>query len=90
MFEGYELRDINLPQLCACRAHDLLQASCSSMASTDRDTLVALFRSTDGANWTLNSGWDTDADLSQWYGVKVNDEGRVVRLSLGGNNLRGT
>lgn len=60
------------------------------MASTDRDALVALYRSTDGANWKINDNWDTDAELSTWHGVIVNDEGRVVTLTLCRNDLRGT
>lgn len=59
------------------------------MTSTDRAALVALFGATGGVNWVLNQNWDTDAELGTWYGVEVNDEGRVVLLSLTCNNLRG-
>ena len=59
------------------------------MASADRDALLALYRSTDGPNWKYKGNWGTDAALSDWYGVYVNDEGRVVGLWLNGNNLRG-
>lgn len=60
------------------------------MAHTDRHALVALYNATDGPNWRNNSNWITGADLSQWYGVNVNTQGRVVELSLKFNNLRGT
>ena len=60
------------------------------MARTDHDVLLVLYRSTDGANWINNTNWDTDVDLSKWYGVDTNDEGRVVNLSLGRNRLQGT
>lgn len=58
--------------------------------ATDRDrgALLALFGSTGGANWSEKDNWGTDADLSQWHGVLVN-EGRVVKLDLESNNLRG-
>lgn len=59
------------------------------MTSTDRDALVALYYATGGANWNRNSNWNTGAPLSDWYAVKVNDEGRVVKLHLGSNNLKG-
>lgn len=59
------------------------------MAQTDRDALLALYRSADGANWRRKANWDTDADLSDWSGVVVNGQGRVVELSLTSNNLRG-
>lgn len=58
------------------------------MAPTDRDILLALYRSTDGDNWMRNTNWGTEADLSDWFGVDV-DQGRVVKLSLGTNNLLG-
>ena len=59
------------------------------MASADRDTLVALYNATDGANWRINTNWNTDADLSLWHGIQVDDQGRVVELKLNGINLRG-
>ncbi|CAN0291991.1 unnamed protein product, partial [Ectocarpus sp. 8 AP-2014] len=61
----------------------------STMASTDRDVLVALYNATEGANWENSTNWITGAELSQWYGVTVNDQGRVVQLALHRNNLRG-
>ena len=59
------------------------------MAPTDRDVLVALYNATDGPNWKNKTNWDTNADLSDWYGVEADDQGRVVKLSLSANKLRG-
>ncbi|CAM9777221.1 unnamed protein product [Ectocarpus sp. 4 AP-2014] len=59
------------------------------MPSTDREALVALYNATGGACWRRNVNWDTDANLSTWHGVQVNDQGRVVKLSLTNNNLTG-
>ncbi|CAM9595448.1 unnamed protein product [Ectocarpus sp. 4 AP-2014] len=59
------------------------------MASTDRVALVALFRSTGGAGWRRTDNWETDAAITTWHGVEVNDQGRVVKLYLGENNLQG-
>lgn len=59
------------------------------MASTDRDALVALFRATGGPGWRRRDNWETHAGLETWFGVEVNDQGRVVKLSLKDNNLRG-
>ncbi|CAN0127637.1 unnamed protein product [Scytosiphon promiscuus] len=61
----------------------------STMAQTDRDVLVAIHHATSGANWYQNTNWNTDADLSDWHGVEVNDQGRVVGLILYSNNLQG-
>lgn len=59
------------------------------MASTDRGALLALYHSTGGENWKRKDNWDSHVDLSQWFGVKANDQGRVVKLNLCGNNLQG-
>lgn len=55
----------------------------------DRDVLVGLFQSTGAAEWKRKDNWDTDTDISLWYGVKVNEQGRVVELFLVDNYLRG-
>lgn len=59
------------------------------MASTDRDALLALFRSANGEHWYQNVNWGSDEDLSLWHGVEVNHEGRVIALGLQSNNLQG-
>eukprot|EP00752_Nemacystus_decipiens_P017789 g15949.t1 len=56
----------------------------------DREVLVALYNSTDGLNWKHSAGWGTNADLSDWHGVEVNGENRVVGLRLYSNNLQGS
>lgn len=59
------------------------------MASTDRDALLVLYRSTSGAYWKKQTNWNTDVHLGLWHGVEVNAEGRVVKLELSRNGLRG-
>ena len=56
---------------------------------SDRDVLVALYHGTDGPNWSRgnvgsNYNWLSDAPLGDWYGVDVNEEGRVTELRLAG------
>lgn len=76
--------------LAACSRYSLYPPQFSfAMASGDRDALVALFWMTGGASWNKNDNWDTDAELATWHGVEVNDQGRVEKLSLASNNLRG-
>ncbi|CAM9092024.1 unnamed protein product [Laminaria digitata] len=59
------------------------------MTQTDREALVALYNATGGPSWKENTNWNTDADLSQWHGIKTSDQGRVVGLTLNSNNLQG-
>ncbi|CAM9841435.1 unnamed protein product [Scytosiphon promiscuus] len=59
------------------------------MVSTERDSLVTLFGATRGSHWQDKYGWETDAELSTWFGVNVNDQGRVITLWLHENNLQG-
>lgn len=59
--------------------------------SLDRECLLCLYWSTGGPRWTRQQGWaEGSRDLSKWYGVKVNELGRVVKLDLSRNNLDGT
>ena len=55
---------------------------------TDKAALIALYHSTNGPQWTKNKGWLTDAPVSEWFGVTVED-GRVTKLELIENNLQG-
>lgn len=55
----------------------------------DRQALEALYTATDGDNWEENGNWLSNAPLDQWYGVSVDDAGRVTGLDLRGNKLTG-
>ncbi|WP_167619088.1 C1 family peptidase [Maribellus sediminis] len=54
----------------------------------DSLALVALYNSTNGANWTMNDNW-LSGPLSTWYGIELNDSNRVSIIDLGNNNLDG-
>ena len=66
---------------------DVFGTDCPDPVSS-RDVLVALYNATDGANWSNNTNWLTDNDLSTWYGVSAVN-GKVERLFLSDNNLSG-
>ncbi len=51
--------------------------------------LEALYNAMDGPNWIRSDNWGTDASLSQWYGVGVDENGRVIELDLTENQLSG-
>ncbi len=59
----------------------------------DRDALLALYRATNGREWTNEVEgdriWNPSAPLNTWYGVTTNDDGRVTALHLDNNNLHG-
>jgi len=59
------------------------------MDAGDRTALIALYRGTGGDAWLQNTGWCTDAPLSEWHGVSVDEEGRVVGVDLSSNSLVG-
>jgi len=57
--------------------------------------LSALYRSTNGDQWTINSGWNLDVaptsmeDFNQWHGLNVIN-GRLVKIALRQNELTGS
>ena len=60
-----------------------------SSCHPDSLALMALYNATNGDNWTDNSHWGQNCDLSTWHGVTVNENGRVTILTLPNNNLVG-
>ena len=56
---------------------------------TDREILEIFYEATGGKNWTEDTNWLSDEDLSEWYGVWTDGDGRVIRLSLRQNELTG-
>ncbi|MFN8357943.1 MAG: LamG-like jellyroll fold domain-containing protein [Spirosomataceae bacterium] len=71
--------------------------SCSATASVnviigehpDRQPLIDLYNATNGANWTNKQGWLSGCNPCGWYGITCTN-GRVTKVDLGANNLRGT
>ena len=59
-------------------------------ANIDRPALVALYNSTNGPNWRRSNNWLTDSPISTWYGVTLDNSGRVGELRLANNQLRGS
>jgi len=64
----------------------------------DWSALKALYESTDGDNWSDNTGWDivkantppADCDLENLNGISLDDGGRVEYLQLYSNKLKGS
>jgi Leucine rich repeat N-terminal domain len=64
----------------------------SAIPTSERDFLLALYSSTNGANWTNKSGWSAATDPEcTWFGITCSaGNANVTRISLNGNNLVGT
>ena len=53
--------------------------------------LVALYNSTNGDNWTMNTNWLGDKGTEcTWYGVRCDRKHRIIGLDLAVNGLTGT
>ncbi|SMO50641.1 leucine-rich repeat domain-containing protein [Gracilimonas mengyeensis] len=72
------------------RAMNMDQAAGMEVQANETDSLalVALYNATNGDNWDNNENW-LDGPLNTWYGVDLNEEGRVISIYLWSNNLSG-
>ena len=55
---------------------------------SDRDILMDLFSANDGGNWPdeVKANWGSDdVALSDWAGVKADDDGNVTQIDLSEN-----
>ncbi len=58
-----------------------------------RDALVDLYNSTNGANWSNNTNWTSSNPVSTWFGVTTTNIAgteHVTQINLSQNNLTGT
>jgi hypothetical protein len=63
-------------------------AAVTEIPVVECEALIALYNSTDGANWNNNMGWNVTQTPCSWFGVTCQG-GYVTGLSLGDNNLKG-
>lgn len=67
----------------------LLIALLAGIPADERQALIAIFETTQGASWARNGNWlGPEGSEGDWAGVVV-EEGHVVELRLGGNLLEG-
>ena len=59
-------------------------------AAFDKRILTTFFEVTSGLTWARSDNWLTDTPAEDWYGVGVDDNGRVARVDLSANRLAGT
>lgn len=57
---------------------------------TQRIALMSLFESLDGKHWRLKTNWGSaTVSIDKWYGVHIDGAGRVWKIDLRGNGLKG-
>ena len=68
------------------------QTASAAIPSSERQVLVNIYTSTNGANWTPNTGWLGAAGTEcTWYGIVCDSmQSHVTIIALGSNNLTGT
>lgn len=68
----------------------IIKQSCMDLV---REALIALYKATNGDNWTNNTNWCSDKPISEWYGVTADgltpDNPPGMLLLLDNNNLVG-
>jgi Leucine-rich repeat (LRR) protein/ribosomal protein L35AE/L33A len=61
----------------------------SGIPKKECEALIAFYDSTDGENWTYNTGWKATNSPCSWDGITCRNQ-HVTGLSLKNNNLSGT
>ena len=90
---GIKVLPINFLSMLLVYALVLLVAPCLGLVPLPtKDSLEALYTSTNGANWNDATNWlQGDPCDQQWFGVECTPDGTaVVGLNLSSNNLDGT
>lgn len=64
-------------------------SSSSTERLVQRFLLVLLYLQLSGSSWNERLGWMTGSSECNWYGVECDSSGRVTRVSLKRNGLRG-
>jgi hypothetical protein len=59
------------------------------VSQLQKDALIAIYNSTNGASWNDNTNWLSTEPVSEWYGVTVSGN-KVTSLDFYNNNLTGT
>ena len=64
------------------------------VSQTERQTLEALYDSTNGDSWKDNTNWNTEQPICSWFGIFCEEESSngdhgVIRIYLDYNNLNG-
>ena len=65
-------------------------SSPTSYEDTRMNALIMLYEATNGMSWNKNDLWGSSSvSVCAWYGVRCNNDGRIIDINLGSNNLQG-
>ena len=69
----------------------LAQSTTGAQPAYEPDSLVLVdfYNVADGDGWQTNSGW-LQEPLQDWYGIELDNDGRVVTIQMTGNKMRGS
>jgi len=73
----------------ACSTTILFCPTVTEIPGSECESLITLYDSTDGDNWTDNTGWIQTNTPCSWHGITC-ESGHVTNIQLSGNNLTGT
>ena len=63
----------------------------AAVPQAELDSLLALYNSTDGENWTDDTNWLIgDPCDNSWFGISCDGSSNIERVSLASNDLVGT
>ena len=78
-----DLAEIGLP---VCEADDVSTGAAAQTPApitpiSERDALAALYRATDGPNWSNSRNWLSEAPLGEWHGITTDGSGQRQRAA---------
>ncbi|MDM8540072.1 hypothetical protein QUF90_03195 [Desulfococcaceae bacterium HSG9] len=91
IFEQTQVSDALSPAQTMPLPHPVIKTGKvpKGILQAEYDTLVAFYHATGGPDWKKQDGWLKSKKLDKWHGLKL-ENGRVVSLYLGSNNLYGS
>jgi len=76
------------PSFSSSETYDYCKSQ-HQIPSQECESLVDLFKATDGYQWLMKTNWLRSVPLSEWYGIST-DNGHVIKINLANNGLSGT
>ena len=69
---------------------DISQSTAVEINAWDeREALIGAYSALGGDKWFRKDNWGSKCPIDEWYGVKTNKHGKVIKIQLDDNNLAG-